>query len=333
MKKAALRKCELSEALQTLRLKDTFPLHIWCVLLQGAGFILSLQTSALAEEVLHVLRSFFLHPKRQTTSLAIGKDTVPDLPCCLTLVTLGDCPLPSFSTGLKTGQLITLDYTQEVVLPTTDLFGPQNDFQNVLEGDGATSAVQTPRLKAEGSVPTTPVLFRYRAGDETTVQRKRKMTKDRVCCVNEAYLRAWAHQTEEITKWHRKAPPLPRYLLTSTLAEALEVYRKGMNSAGFFAIPAKMRTEEGDKLLEIENDAPSPLQPYESAPSSPLPQLPESSIQLPSDTQFNFRETLRLNPCLRPASVFLRLLQFVQIGQIELQQTSPFGPLLIQRTC
>jgi len=59
-----VRKCLITEALQTLRLKDTIPLPIWSVVLQGAGLILSVQMDVLAEDVLYALRICFLHPKR-----------------------------------------------------------------------------------------------------------------------------------------------------------------------------------------------------------------------------------------------------------------------------
>ena len=247
LKKAAVRKCQITEALQALRLKDTIPLPIWSVVIQGAGLILSLQMNVLAEDVLYALRNCFLQPKRlskDAVGISNSKDTVSffPLPCSLTLC---DYPLPTCSAGLKTGQVISLDTTQEAAPPTEEVFGQQDDFQSVLAVNGAeakaASALQTPKLEPS-SVPATPVLFRFRTGNETTVVRKKKLQTDRVCCVTEAYLRAWALQTEGITKLHRQAPPQNQSILTSTLMDALEVYRRGMDIAGFFtaAVPMMM---------------------------------------------------------------------------------------------
>lgn len=331
--KAAVRKCQLTEALQAIRLKDTIPLPIWSVVLQGAGLILSLQMGVLAEDVLYALRNCFLLPKRLSKeATGVSKDTVSffPLPCSLTLC---DYPLPTCSAGLKTGQVISLDTTQEAAPPTEEVFGQQDDFQSVLAGncigEKATSAVQTPKLEGT-SMPVTPVLFRFRTGNETTVARKKKLQTDRVCCVTEAYLRAWALQTEGITKLHRQAPPRNHPILTSTLMEALEVYRRGMDTTGFFTVAGKMAVRE-EYFVEAEHDAPAPSQPYDLDPSSP--HTPTSDLRFPSSTEFSFHHTLKLNPTLHPASVFLRVLQFVRIGQIELQQEAAFGPLLIQRIC
>jgi hypothetical protein len=331
-----VRKCLITEALQTLRLKDTIPLPIWSVVLQGAGLILSVQMDVLAEDVLYALRICFLHPKRLSKD-AIGisnsKDTVSffPLPCSLTLC---DYPLPTCSAGLKTGQVISLDTTQEAAPPTEEVFGQQDDFQSVLAGNGAgekaTSAVQTPKLEGS-SVPVTPVLFRFRTGNETTVLQKKKMQTDRVCCVTEAYLRAWAQQTEGITKLHRQAPPQNQSILTSTLMEALEVYRRGMDSAGFFAVAGKIAAAKEECLVDADYDAPAPSQPYDLDPSSPHSPTPD--IHFPLSTEFSFHRALKLNPTMHSASVFLRVLHCVRIGQIELQQETAFGPLLIQRIC
>lgn len=327
MKRATVKKCDLTEALLLLRGKDTFPLHIWSVLLQGAGVVLAQLTLTLSQDVTHLLLFSYHNPKKtslKARSLIYPLDTVP--PPVLSLLP----PLPPASGVLPTLQALTL-HTTQFPLPSgpEDIFGPQEDFEHHLP-TYITSNSLTQNYDVD-TVPATPAFHSFRiAGNETTVPKRKNVKIDRICCISKSYLMAWALQTEGITKWDMQPPPLRTSFALPVQLHALSVYQKNTNLKQIH-VENEVKIRDDDENMDRFDIKCTPKTEFSQESdyknSSKVEISPD--IAFPAISECSFYEIQRENPHIHPSSLFYHLLCKVKSEEIELAQNCEFSELRV----
>ena len=321
-------KCDLLEALRTLAQKDTFPLHIWRVLLWGAAKVLEWNVNLLltqTSKLLHLPRAakshHAIHPRKSSPSFFTPE-----------FIRQYISSLGSQIAFYKPQLSLEIDMLDTKPIGTgekMESFGPQNDFEMVL-GREAGGDEESVRI-----VTPVRVDLPFNAGNETTIRKKSRKVADRTCCVHESYLKAWMAETSEITTWRMKAPPSSpsAVFLGLELKNVLESLES--NQGG----KIQMEGDEGHLNDGEDNFQLIPISDLGYDPEEPLEQKseetqvkaipPRAELVLPQWKEFSFEELHRMNAEVPRAAVFLRLLELTAAGSVVLVQEGEFAKLQI----
>jgi hypothetical protein len=223
----------------------------------------------------------------------------------------------------------------------SDSFGPQDDFRDILDSEMRSLRLSLEDVKLEVGGLEQLAVQQGNNANLPTIRKRKKQKTDKSVCVNEGILRNWLADTSDITAWRMQAPrPLPPFL-GFTIREALRVADKFEINPQILPadielveLPAGSEGRRDSFMGEIvdlellpEPDIGQELVQVEFATPQATAPLPD--LQLQNEVETSFAQVQADNPNLKPASVFLKLLEMVQAGQIELVQTEPWAPLQV----
>ena len=112
------------------------------------------------------------------------------------------------------------------------------------------------------------------------------------------------------------------------ISDLQEVKQEGPGSPG---IRESFLAMDDDFLLLPEQRLEGEALPMEF--DTPVVEVtpPLADIFMPTDGVFSFEDAQRDNQNMKPASLFLKLLEMVKAGEVELEQSGDFGPLRIRQ--
>lgn len=354
LRRSQILRCDIVQATAVLKSKDTLPLHIWNSLLRGLALLFQRLTQLLSLEIAHCLEICLTERKKASTPraplLSINQITPSHHPYLrMTPLDLSQYLLSHSEENVRrraaeNAQLIDLIQAGENGRGNdslkSDSFGPQDDFKDILDSEMKSVRLSFEDVKVDlGGLEPLAVPEQLHNANLATIRKGKKQKTDKSICLTKAVLRHWLVDTSDITSWHMSAPkPAPPFL-GFTLLEALRVQFPSNPTA----LAADVELQESVPGLEDRRDSflgemvdlellpeleiPQELVDVEFATPQAAAPLPD--LQLPSQIETSFTQVQAENSNLKPASVFLKLLEMVQAGHIELVQSEPWAPLQV----